>query len=368
MGIPITVCSLRNPREPWRWQHLLVAALREAGADVTTVSSQIPVLPRALLSAATIPLYGRTDRSRMPLMRRARATKAARQIGTGRSGDILHLGTAALPLPELRAGDRHYLFTDSTWDNWLEFDPLKSRYSRRYLTTVEALERASYGQMNHIFCTAHYVKESFAGHYGIPPDRISVTGTGLGPIHPYFGPKEYSPPRLLFVAKERFAEKGGELAVEAFERARRVRPALRLTIAGGADGGRFRGREHIETVGFTSSAALQSLFESHSLFVMPSINEPWGMVYLEAMACRMPILGLRRKSFPEISEDGKFGFLADSPEPDAVAAALLEAVGDSERLAAMGKAAQEAALQKHTWKRTAELIVQGVAATKSREL
>jgi glycosyltransferase involved in cell wall biosynthesis len=67
---------------------------------------------------------------------------------------------------------------------------------------------------------------------------------------------------------------------------------------------------------------LQELFNRSSLFVLPALNEPWGMVYLEAMACRTPVLGLKRGSLPELTRDGKLGFLLDRPDATMLADAI----------------------------------------------
>ncbi|MBI3577410.1 glycosyltransferase family 4 protein [Candidatus Gottesmanbacteria bacterium] len=43
-------------------------------------------------------------------------------------------------------------------------------------------------------------------------------------------------------------------------------------------------------------------------------EEPFGLFVVEAMACGTPVFGMRRGSFPELIEDEKNGFLADTVE------------------------------------------------------
>jgi glycosyltransferase involved in cell wall biosynthesis len=51
--------------------------------------------------------------------------------------------------------------------------------------------------------------------------------------------------------------------------------------------------------------------------------EPFGLAMIEAMACGTPIIGFRHASVPEIVDDGITGFLVESEEEAAVAAAHL---------------------------------------------
>ena len=90
---------------------------------------------------------------------------------------------------------------------------------------------------------------------------------------------------------------------------------------------------------------------------MPAINEPWGLVYLEAMACKMPIVGLNRNSFPEISGFGEYGFSVMEGTPDQLADTISKAFESPSRLKEMGTAAQNYCLSNFTWESTVNKIV-----------
>ena len=93
---------------------------------------------------------------------------------------------------------------------------------------------------------------------------------------------------------------------------------------------------------------------------MPSINEPWGLVYLEALACKMPIIGLNRNSFPEISADGKYGFMIDEPDSDRLSEILIDAFSDTQRLEEMGIQGQDYCLKNFSWNNTVTKIVETI--------
>ena len=90
--------------------------------------------------------------------------------------------------------------------------------------------------------------------------------------------------------------------------------------------------------------------------VQPMLNDPWGQVYLEAMASRTPVMGLNRNGLPEIVDGGRHGFLVDRADPAALAEAILCAVSDPQRLERMATAAQRHVLQNYSWNRVAERI------------
>lgn len=119
----------------------------------------------------------------------------------------------------------------------------------------------------------------------------------------------------------------------------------------------------MKAYGFIPIEELQDIFNNSSLFLMPAINEPWGLVYLEALACKMPIIGLNRNSFPEISEYGKYGFGLDNANPEELAKIILNAFDNPEQLKEMGQKAQEYCLNKFSWNNTVSKIIKTIEYT-----
>ncbi len=284
------------------------------------------------------------------------ATHIARHVRLSNSETILHTGTFDLPIPALGSPQRHFLFCDTTWNLWASL-ATNVCYDTTYVRDADALERASYSQMAHVFPIANYVAQDLVEHYGVEPSRITPVGTGLNVIRPYSGEKDYRSGHILTVAKARFEDKGGRLLLDAFKIARCTRPELHLVVVGSSSNAAFVGNaENVTVTGFVSAQRLQQLFEAAALFAMPALNEPWGLVYLEALACQTPILGLARNALPEITVDGRFGFLVDEASPAAVADTLLAALAAPQRLREMGVGGQAHCLRTYTWDLVAERI------------
>lgn len=222
------------------------------------------------------------------------------------------------------------------------------------LKLAEKLEQESYAQIKHFFPISKYVKDNLINHYHIDPKQITVVGTGRGNIEPFTGEKDYKNGHILFVGKGRFIDKGGLLILEGFKLAQKNNPSLKLIIVAQDEYKSLVSSVPNATVtGYISWQELQNLFNTAALFAMPALNEPWGLVYLEALACKAPILGLNRNSLPEITNNGQYGFLVEEPTPAKIADAVLQAYSNLDTLSSMGKAGQKYCLETFSWEQVA---------------
>ena len=103
---------------------------------------------------------------------------------------------------------------------------------------------------------------------------------------------------------------------------------------------------------------LQDLIHLHSgasVFVCPSIYEPFGLVNLEAMACETAVVGSHVGGIPEIIVEGETGYLVDYDPDDTEAfttglANRIDEVLSNPTLATkMGKAGRERVLRHFGW-------------------
>jgi starch synthase len=114
---------------------------------------------------------------------------------------------------------------------------------------------------------------------------------------------------------------------------------------------------------FISREDLIHLHSHATVFVCPSIYEPFGLVILEAMACETPVVASRVGGIPEIVVEGETGYLVDfdPADPDgfttALASRVQELLEDTSLAARMGKAGRERVIQHFGWRAIAAQTV-----------
>jgi phosphatidylinositol alpha-1,6-mannosyltransferase len=94
------------------------------------------------------------------------------------------------------------------------------------------------------------------------------------------------------------------------------------------------------------------------IFAMPSRSrlaglevEGLGIVYLEASACGLPVVGGKSGGAPDALLEGETGFAVDGRNPSDVADAILRLLRDPQLAAAMGKSGREWIIENWEWKR-----------------
>ncbi len=81
-------------------------------------------------------------------------------------------------------------------------------------------------------------------------------------------------------------------------------------------------------------------YAASDVFVLPTLYEPFGLVYLEAMASGLPVVASRASGAAELVQEGVNGYVTDALDTTAIAHAMRACVGAA---AAMGAAARRTA-------------------------
>lgn len=124
-------------------------------------------------------------------------------------------------------------------------------------------------------------------------------------------------------------KKGIRYLIEAFQRIREKHKDVHLVIIG--DGKEKKNLErlvlqsnkkYIHFLGNLPEAS--SYFHNFHLFVLPSLNESFGIVILEAMSQKIPVIATKVGGIPEIVVDGETGILVPPKDVKNLAEAILE--------------------------------------------
>jgi len=207
---------------------------------------------------------------------------------------------------------------------------------------------------------------------GAPADRTVIQPIAIDMRrYPRWAPAPE--PRVLFAG--RFIEKKGLLdAIAAFDRARAVTPAARMTIVGeGPDEAdartlidRLGCRSRVEFVGSTSHAELIAMLAATTVLIHPSATAVDGdseggapTILLEAQAIGTPIVSTRHADIPHVAPEGPGVRLCAEHDVAALGAALAEALearkpSDDAHVAAHHSAPQAIARLEETYSRVKE--------------
>ena len=105
-----------------------------------------------------------------------------------------------------------------------------------------------------------------------------------------------------------------------------------------------------------------ALYRDADVFVLPSVREPYGTVYGEAMAAGLPVVGWRAGNLPHLARHGREGLLADPGDLGGLAAAVATLADDEPLRLRLAAAARRRAEGFPTWEQTANRFFTAVRA------
>jgi len=149
---------------------------------------------------------------------------------------------------------------------------------------------------------------------------------------------------VLFLGRLNW-KKGLDTLIPAFKRVAEKVPDVRLVIAGGDEGGYQKKIEKLvsdanlkERVCFINAIKGKEkiqAFEESDVFVLPSYSENFGMAVVEAMYFGLPVVITKYVGVAPFVEEAKAGLVVPK-DPESVARAILEILGNSNKKREMG--------------------------------
>lgn len=226
--------------------------------------------------------------------------------------------------------------------------------------------RSAYGRAlrsaNRVVAISKALKEDLLDH-DVKADRIDVVANGVFSASTYasLAQRERRPDPSVFTFFQMgllHPSKGQTETVRALALVREKRPEARLIIAGtGRDRDllaaiiRTRQQDAVELPGYVEDPISTML--RCDAFVSASHWEAFGRSMVEAMACRLPVIGHASGGTPEIVEDGMTGLLYKKDERD-LSAAMLKLIDDRDAARAMGEKGHAAARDRFTVETSAQ--------------
>lgn len=211
--------------------------------------------------------------------------------------------------------------------------------------------QAEYEESDLILVPSRFVHQSFVT-CGIPASKLAVVPYGVDTNQYRPMPRTDSVFRILFVGTLSI-RKGLPYLLDAVSelRWRNAELALRgsQTYESAELLRRYRGTIPISLVPPRPRSQLKYLYSNASVLVLPSIEDAFGLVIGQALACGTPVITTTHTGGPDVIDSGVNGFIVSPGHSAALRDALTTAYEDPARLAAMGHEARRRVEQAHGW-------------------
>jgi glycosyltransferase involved in cell wall biosynthesis len=221
----------------------------------------------------------------------------------------------------------------------------------RALLAVQARwERLNVQRADRVVVPSAYSATTTVDLYGVPREKVRVVPepidlAGWRARLAAVAPAPRHPPTVLTVARMYPRKRLEDLLAAAAVLRERIRDLRVRIVGGGPEAARLRGLharlrlgDTVRLLGDVSAATLAVEYMGADCFCLPSTQEGFGIVFLEAMTAGLPIVACRAAAVPEVVMDGETGMLVPPRDPDALARALESVLGDAARAKTLGMA------------------------------
>jgi glycosyltransferase involved in cell wall biosynthesis len=246
--------------------------------------------------------------------------------------------------PQMRVGVLIY-----GWDAWVRLPRLRRWALKRadFIISISDYTKRQAVAANELDETRVFVlPNALEWNDCEPPDRAPFCSLPLGT-------------RLLSVGRLEDSEqqKGFDTVIRSLPFiAKRVIDLQYIIVGSGTDMERHKQlarevgvSERVHFLGAVDDRTLRNCYETCDVFVMPSAQEGFGFVYLEAMQYAKAVVAARSGGAPEVVEDGVTGRLVEYGDQDELAQALIELCLDPEKRGRLGAAGYQRLQERFTF-------------------
>ena len=221
-------------------------------------------------------------------------------------------------------------------------------------------ELEEYEQADVITVPSKFAAQTFIEN-GVSADRIEVNVLGVDLSRFYVD--ELESPKVFTVTfiGALSARKGLHILLEGFRLAAIPRAELLLIGTAQAETRKLMAgyeSENIRVVGRLPHSELRSKLSQSSVFALPSIEDGFGMVILEALASGCPVIATDHTGGPDVIRHGVDGYIIPSGDSVALAEAMVRLYKDEKLLQTMRQNAGRRAKEIGSWDNYANGVVQ----------
>ena len=177
--------------------------------------------------------------------------------------------------------------------------------------------------------------------------------------------EKYSSKNILFVGVE-WERKGGPVLLKVFKKVLDVHPDASLTIVGCSP-------ENIKLpnckiVGKIPVESVSKYYNLASIFCLPTLREPFGVAFIEAMNFSLPIVANNIGCIPDFVKNDYNGYLINNNDANQYTDAICKLLSDPVLCRTMGENGNRYVESKFSWDAVGKTIKKNIdmhQATKS---
>jgi 1,4-alpha-glucan branching enzyme len=214
-----------------------------------------------------------------------------------------------------------------------------------------------------VLVCSRFMRDEIQSVFQLPPDKIHIVPNGISidaantrrrdqsEKYKFVSPDE----KMIFFVGRLVFEKGIHILIEAMPSILAAVPKSKLIIAGhGPMEYELRQQaaylgDRVQFVGFVEDEQKESLFRSADVCVFPSLYEPFGIVALEAMKYKTPLIVTDTGGFTEIVQHDKEGYTALPGHTQSLAWHVSEMLLHPEQADQMAEAAHRKLFAEYAW-------------------
>jgi len=253
-------------------------------------------------------------------------------------------------------GIPHFVYTDHTVLASLTYPDIDpdALYSEEWIH----FEKDIYKNASIIFTRSHNISQSLIEQYGTQPEKVICVyaGSNTKTFTGNLSNDNYSNGNILFVGID-WDRKGGSLLVEAFERILEKFSDAQLTIVGAEPN---LDNSSIQVIGHIPVDQVHKQYEKASIFCLPTLAEPFGIAFVEALNHSLPIIGTNIGAVPDFVINGKNGYLIQPNDVDSLVKALSNLLEDPEKCRSFGAQGRLLAETRYNWHSVGEAIRENI--------
>lgn len=204
-----------------------------------------------------------------------------------------------------------------------------------YYNLIRLGERRTLRRLDRVVCISRTIRDTLIRRYGVARQRLALVPYGIAtPPQPTAGDAPQGP--VVLFAGGNFQRKGLDVVLRAAPEILAARPEVRFVVLGSSpDADSMKalctelGVQHaFRFVGQVDRQTLYHHYRNAAVFTMPSKLEAFGMPYLEAMSCDLPVVASDVAGPDDFLVSGRNAIVVAVGDSAALARAILRLLQD----------------------------------------